>query len=93
MAARRRRRLDVSRGHLRGRGTEHRFAALTLAALLVLGGLLGSINLFVDGVLGDGAQRWIYAATMAALRRRAIPLVVRNGPAGGTRSGWSCSVT
>jgi len=58
-------------------GTEHRIAALTLAALLVIGGLMGSINLFVNDVLGDGPQRWIYGATMAACILAAIPLVVR----------------
>jgi diguanylate cyclase (GGDEF)-like protein len=59
------------------RGPEHRVAALTLALLLVLGGLMGSINLFVDGVLRDGPQRWLYAATMAACVLAAVPLVVR----------------
>ena len=59
------------------RGTEHRVAALTLAALLVIGGLMGSINLFVNDVLGDGPQRWIYGATMAACILASIPLVVR----------------
>ena len=49
------------------RGPEHRVAALTLAALLVVGGLMGTINLFVDGVLRDGAPRWVYGATMAAV--------------------------
>jgi diguanylate cyclase (GGDEF)-like protein len=59
------------------RGPEHRVAALTLALLLVLGGLMGSINLFVDGVLRDGPQRWLYGATMAACILAAVPLVVR----------------
>jgi diguanylate cyclase (GGDEF)-like protein len=58
-------------------GPEHRVAALTLALLLVLGGLMGSINLFVDGVLRDGPQRWLYGATMAACILAAVPLVVR----------------
>ena len=35
-------------------GPEHRVAALTLAALLVAGALMGMINLFVSGVLRDG---------------------------------------
>jgi diguanylate cyclase (GGDEF)-like protein len=56
---------------------ETRVAALTLALLLVLGGLMGAINLFVDGVLRDGPQRWIYGATMAACVLTAVPLVVR----------------
>jgi diguanylate cyclase (GGDEF)-like protein len=59
------------------RGPEHRVAALTVALLLVLGGLMGSINLFVDGVLRDGPQRWLYGATMAACILAAVPLVVR----------------
>jgi diguanylate cyclase (GGDEF)-like protein len=59
------------------RGPEHRVAALTLALLLVLGGLMGSINLFVTDVLRDGPQRWLYAATMVACILAAVPLVVR----------------
>jgi diguanylate cyclase (GGDEF)-like protein len=59
------------------RGPEHRVAALTLALLLVLGGLMGSINLFVADVLHDGPQRWLYAATMFACILAAVPLVVR----------------
>jgi hypothetical protein len=59
------------------RGPQHRVAALTLAFLLVLGGLMGSINLFVDDVLRAGPQRWLYGATMAACIAAALPLVVR----------------
>jgi hypothetical protein len=59
------------------RGPEHRMAALTLAALLVVGGVMGSINLFVNDVLRDGPQRWMYGATMAACIAAAVPLVVR----------------
>jgi diguanylate cyclase (GGDEF)-like protein len=59
------------------RGPEHRVAALTLALLLVLGGLMGSINLVVNDVLRDGPQRWLYAATMVACLVAAIPLLVR----------------
>jgi diguanylate cyclase (GGDEF)-like protein len=36
-----------------------------LAGLAVVGGLLGSLNLLVDGVLRDGAARGVYAALMA----------------------------
>ncbi|MCA0143709.1 diguanylate cyclase [Blastococcus sp. LR1] len=46
---------------------EGRLAARTMAALLVVGGLMGSANLFVDGVLIAGAARWAYGATMVAL--------------------------
>ena len=59
------------------RGPEHRVAAYTLAAMLVLGSAMGSVNLFVDGVLRAGGPRWLYAATMATLLLMAVPLVVR----------------
>jgi diguanylate cyclase (GGDEF)-like protein len=59
------------------RGPEHRVAAFTLATMLVLGALMGGINLFVDGVLrDDGPWRGIYAATMGMLVVMAVPLVV-----------------
>lgn len=50
-----------------GRGAERRVAALTLAALLFLGGAMGLVNLFVDGVLREGASTWAYGTTMALL--------------------------
>jgi diguanylate cyclase (GGDEF)-like protein len=62
------------------RGPEHRFAARALAALSVIGGLAGSVNLFVDGTLHAGTTRVYYAVAMVAclvaapllaLRRRA----------------------
>ena len=59
------------------RGPEHRIPSLTLAALLVIGGVMGMINLFVSGVLRDGAPRWLYATTMGLCILAAIPLVVR----------------
>jgi diguanylate cyclase (GGDEF)-like protein len=59
------------------RGPEHRVAALTLAAILIVGGLMGTVNLFVDGVLREGASRWVYAGAMAACMAAAVPLVVR----------------
>ena len=59
------------------RGPEHRVAALTLAALLLIGGAMGSVNLFVDGVLREGAPRWVYAGTMVLCMAAAIPLIVR----------------
>ena len=59
------------------RGHDNRVAALTLALLLVLGGLMGAINLFVTDVLRDGPQRWVYGATMAACILAAVPLVLR----------------
>ncbi len=60
-----------------GRGPEHRVAALTLAALLLLGGLMGMANLFVDGVLREGAPRWIYATAMLLCVAAAVPLAIR----------------
>ena len=76
------------------RGPEHRVAALTLAALLLVGGAMGSVNLFVDGVLRDGAPRWVYAATMALCMARRGPA---DRPAArrpvAAPSGWSCSAT
>lgn len=59
------------------RGTEHRVAAFTLAALLLVGGAMGTVNLFVDGVLREGAPRWVYAGTMALCMTAAVPLIVR----------------
>ena len=59
------------------RGTDHPIAARTLAALLGIGGLMGSVNLFVPGVLVEGPKEWIYAATMAFCVLAAVPLVVR----------------
>jgi diguanylate cyclase (GGDEF)-like protein len=59
------------------RGPEHRIAALTLAALLLVGGAMGTVNLFLDGVLRDGAPRAVYAGTMALCMLAALPLIVR----------------
>jgi diguanylate cyclase (GGDEF)-like protein len=59
------------------RGPERRVAAIILAALLVLGALMGTVALFVDGLLRPGTERWVYAATMGALLVMAAPLVVR----------------
>ena len=48
-------------------GPDGGLAAMAVAALLITGGLMGSINLVVDGVLRDGAGRWAYGATMLLL--------------------------
>ena len=53
------------------------YAFALLAALLVVGGLMGMINLAVNGVLRNGAQEWLYGATMALCILAAVPLVVR----------------
>jgi diguanylate cyclase (GGDEF)-like protein len=60
-----------------GRGPEHRVAALTLAALLFVGSLMGMSNLLVDGVLREGAPRWIYGTAMLLCMIAAVPLAVR----------------
>ena len=59
------------------RGPEHRVAALTLAALLFVGGGMGMSNLLVDGVLRDGASRWVYGTAMLLCMAAAVPLAVR----------------
>jgi diguanylate cyclase (GGDEF)-like protein len=59
------------------RGPEHRVAALTLAGLTFLGGVLGILNLTIDGVVRDGVARGVYAATMTVCMAIAIPLVLR----------------
>jgi diguanylate cyclase (GGDEF)-like protein len=42
-----------------------------------MGGLMGTANLFVDGVLDEGASRWVYGGAMALCMVAAVPLVVR----------------
>jgi diguanylate cyclase (GGDEF)-like protein len=59
------------------RGPEHRVAALTLAVLLFLGGLMGSVDLFVDGMIRPGAQQWVYGGTMLLCMATAVSLAVR----------------
>lgn len=58
-------------------GLDRRVAALSVAALLVIGALMGSVNLVVDGVLREGGPRWAYAGTMVLLLALAANLVVR----------------
>jgi diguanylate cyclase (GGDEF)-like protein len=62
---------------LTGRTSEQRATALTLGILLFLGGLLGSLNLAVGGVVKDGAPRWVYVATMALCMLASVPLLLR----------------
>ena len=59
------------------RGPEHRVAALTLAALTFVAGLIGTANLFVDGTLHQGATRITYTVAMAACLVAAAALAVR----------------
>ena len=60
-----------------GRFGDPRLAAWCLAALLAAGAALGSMNLLIDGVLREGAARWVYAATMALLVVLGAALAVR----------------
>ncbi len=59
------------------RGPEHAVAAFLLAALTLLAGLVGSINLFVEGSLHQGPIQLWYAAGMAACLVAAVHLAVR----------------
>jgi diguanylate cyclase (GGDEF)-like protein len=58
-------------------GPEHRIAALALAALTFVAGLIGMANLFVDGTLHQGATRSSYTVAMAACLAAAVALAVR----------------
>src|SRR3954453_13103018 len=60
-----------------GRGPEHRVAGPTIAVLLLLGACMGTVNLFVPGMVPDGTRRWVYAGTMALLVLAAAPLALR----------------
>ncbi|SFK57403.1 GGDEF domain-containing protein [Geodermatophilus ruber] len=59
------------------RGAEHQMAARALAALTFLGGLVGSVNLFIDGSLHEGVPRVVYAVTMLVSLLIAVLLAVR----------------
>ncbi|MGR6963472.1 diguanylate cyclase domain-containing protein [Geodermatophilus sp. URMC 61] len=59
------------------RGPERRIAALVLAALTFVAGLIGTAHLFVDGTLHQGATRISYAVAMAACLVAAAALAVR----------------
>jgi diguanylate cyclase (GGDEF)-like protein len=60
-----------------GRPGDQRLTAWWLASLLGAGAALGSMNLFIDGVLrDDGVSRPVYAATMALLVVLAAALAV-----------------
>jgi diguanylate cyclase (GGDEF)-like protein len=59
------------------RGPEHRIAALTLAALTFVAGLIGTVNLCVEGTLHPGATRTTYTVAMAACLVAAAALAVR----------------
>jgi diguanylate cyclase (GGDEF)-like protein len=59
------------------RGSEHRIAALTLATLLLLAGILGTINLLVSGVVREDAAVWLYGSVIGGCMAATVPLVVR----------------
>ena len=59
-----------------GVAREGRITALTLAALLMAGGLIGSVNLFMGDAVPDGPLRQVYAGTMALLLAAAVPLAL-----------------
>lgn len=70
---------DSRRWLVRGPGrTDGRTAARLIAALLVVGAGLGSLNLLVDGVLRPGGTRWVYAGAMASLVALAVVVRVRD---------------
>jgi diguanylate cyclase (GGDEF)-like protein len=89
-AARRRRPPSAARdlapdlgAELPGERPETRIAAYCLAALLGTGAALGSLNLFIDGVLQPGLGRALYAVTLLVLVALGGCLLVakRVGPA------------
>jgi|tagenome__1003787_1003787.scaffolds.fasta_scaffold20875644_2 diguanylate cyclase (GGDEF)-like protein len=60
-----------------GEPPESRLAAFCLAALLIVGAGLGSLNLLIDGVLRQGPTRPVYAATMLVLLVTGVGLALR----------------
>jgi diguanylate cyclase (GGDEF)-like protein len=56
---------------------EDSVAAVSVAVLLLIGALMGSINLLVDGVLREGGARWAYGGTMLTLFFLGVHLAVR----------------
>ncbi|MQA32476.1 GGDEF domain-containing protein [Modestobacter roseus] len=70
-----------------GRAPDDRVTAWCLAALLAVGAGLGSLNLFIDGVLRDGPTRWVYLATMLVLALLGAALAVRRRVDAATTAG------
>ena len=56
---------------------EERITALALGVLLFIGGVLGSLNLAVGGVVRPGAPQWFYAGTMTLCMLASVPLLLR----------------
>jgi diguanylate cyclase (GGDEF)-like protein len=67
-----------------GEARENRLTAWCLAGLLIVGAALGSLNLFIDGVLLPGTTRSLYAATMLVLVVLGLALAVRRRVDAGT---------
>jgi diguanylate cyclase (GGDEF)-like protein len=63
---------------------ENRLTAWCLSTLLIVGAALGSLNLFIDGVLLPGPARSLYAATMLVLVVLGGVLAVRRRVDAGT---------
>jgi hypothetical protein len=59
------------------RGLGSTFAARCLVLLMFLGGVAGSVQLVIDGVVREGVLRWVYAVTMVVCMALAAPLAVR----------------
>jgi diguanylate cyclase (GGDEF)-like protein len=59
------------------RGPDRRLVAWCLAALLLGGAVLGSVNLLLDGALRDGASRPVYVGTLGVCALLALVLAVR----------------
>jgi diguanylate cyclase (GGDEF)-like protein len=76
-----RRRADTDAGLLASlpaaRGLGSPFAAPFLGVLLFLAGVVGSLNLAIDGVVREGGMRWLYGTTMVLCVCFAVPLAVR----------------
>ena len=66
---------------------EPRLVAWCLAALLLVGAALGSINLTLDGALRDGASRPVYTVTLAVCVLLAAVLLVRQRAGAATAAG------
>jgi diguanylate cyclase (GGDEF)-like protein len=60
-----------------GRSTDRRLVAWCLAALLIGGAALGSVNLLIDGALREGASRPVYVGTLGVGVLLALALAVR----------------
>ena len=60
-----------------GRGTDRRLVAWCLAALLLTGAALGSVNLLIDGALREGTSRPVYVGVLGVGVLLAVALALR----------------